>query len=292
MFYISRSVKFFLLSCLYTSIVIILFLSLFYLSRSFSKENKTGQKASSSYSYSPDKNDNFNIIMSLSKDKFSSPYAYFLLGFNANREQISVCRIFKQTVLSKENEERIILDECYKKGGMPCVSDAINSYFDSNFTRYISFTNDSITDFFDLFEPTIITVTENLNEIDRKNDIYIKIDKGRGALSSVLLLDFLRCTSFKGGDSDTLYKTADAIKEFITQHRESLLSNGNFLLSNCDTDISALDIEKKRDTINFLLNQNKDNAFTLWLDGYFANDKTEYHLSADSYNKIFSNYSK
>lgn len=252
---------------------------------------KTGKKEDSSYSYTPNKVDNFNVIISLSKDKSTSPYAYFLLGFNTGREQISICRLFPQTVLSEQNKKRIILDECYNSGGMPYVTDAINSYFDTDFTRYISFTNESITAFFDLFEPTVITVTEDLNEIDRKNDIYIKIDKGRGALSSVLLLDFLRCTSFKGGDSDTLYKTADAIKEFITQHRESLLSNGNFLLSNCDTDISALDIEKKRDTINFLLNQ-KDNAFTLWLDGYFANEKTEYHLSADSYNKIFSNYSK
>ena len=235
--------------------------------------------------------------MSVSKDKGTSPYAYFLLGFNCGREQISVCRLFSQTVLSKQNEERIILDECYKKGGMSYVTNAVNDYFDADFTRYVSFTNDSITAFFDLFEPTVITVTEDLNEIDRKNDIYIKIDKGRSALSSILLLDFLRCTSFKGGDSDTLYKTADALKEFIIQHRENLFTEENspaqsLLLSSTNTNISVLDIEKKRECINHLLNQNKDNAFTLWLDGYFLNERTEYHLSADSYNKIFSNYSK
>jgi len=253
--------------------------------------------SSSTFEYTPKENDRFSLVVSVSKNSTLSPYAYFLLKFDAKNERISVCRLFSQTVLSQNTSPHIILDDCYQKGGIFSALKALNSYFDSDFSAYISFTNDSLTSFFELFEPTILDVPQNLYETDKKSDIYIKIDKGRQALSPMLLTDYISCTVWQRGAEQILYQSADAISEFIKQHKDGLSLNSDtraeeFILSHTDTNISVADIEKRREMMSYLLSKSRDCVFTLSLSGEFKNEKTEFHLNTDSKGKIFSHYAK
>ena len=298
-FKISRSVKLFFKSSFYTAIAIVIIFVLLGIPKLsvFNPSESSFPSSSSAFEYIPKKDDRFSLLVTLRKEEKSSPYAYFLLDFNAANERISVCRLFPQTVLSRDGEKRILLNECFDKSKAAGALGALNSYFDCEITRYINFTNDTLISFFDLFEPTVLDVPQNLSQYDKKNDIYIKIDKGRQALSSVLLVDYIACTLWQKGNEQILYEGANAIGSFIRQHHQKLSlaldsEAENYILANTDTNISVTDIEKKRECVKYLLFESKDNIFPLALDGNFKNEKTEFHLNSDSYNKIFSHFAK
>lgn len=298
-FAISRSTKLFLKSVLYTAVIMAVLgaFLLFTKMPGFKAPVKSSSESSGVLPFSPTDEDRFSLLCTLSKEKKSSPYAYFMLGFNGKEKQVSVCRLFKETVLSGTGKPKILLNESFDRGGAKGAAQALNDYFSTGISRYINFTNDSLLSFFDLFDPVVMDVPQSLSQIDRKNDIYIKIDKGRQSMSGILLLDFIACTVWEKGNAQTLYQSADAITEFLRQNHEALsltLSSEaeNYLLSSCDTNISVTDIENRRALISYLLFESGEGIVTLSLDGEFKNEETEFHLDQKSFDLIKGHYTK
>lgn len=260
-----------------------------------SYEKQNNSSFSAVRGFEAGENDKFNLLITISGQE-NSPHTYLLLGFNGQQEQISVCRLFPQTLLSQEGEKKVILKECFDAAGAGGAAKAISSFFSIDVSKYISFTNSQLLSFFELFDPISISVSENLSQVDRKNDIYIKIDKGRQIMGGILILDYLAYTKWECGESGALYEGARIVSEFMRQNAQALsLSSGsaaeNFLLGNTRTNISITDIEKRRELISFLFKENSDSIYPIGINGNFAAQNTEYIPSISSTVKISALFS-
>jgi len=261
----------------------------------FKPPAETSSENSGILPFSPTENDKFTLLCTLAQDESTSPYAYFLLGFDGVQKQISVTRLFPQTVLSENRTPRIILKETFDKDGAGGAATALNQRFSINISKYICFTNDSLLGFFDLFNSVVLNVPQNLSQVDKQKDIYIKIDKGRQSLSGVLLIDYIACTVWQEGNSQVLYQSANAVTEFIRQNHEALslaldTKAEDYILSSTKTNLSVTDIENRRELISYLLFESGDGVVTLAVDGEFKNGNTEFHLDEQSVSNILSNY--
>ncbi|MBQ5816163.1 MAG: hypothetical protein IIW33_01750 [Oscillospiraceae bacterium] len=246
--------------------------------------------------FSPKDSDKFTILCTLSQNDNSSPYAYFLIGFNGPMGQISVTRLFSETVLSEDGaQNKIILGEVFDKSGTRRAASELNRLLALNVGRYISFTNSTLAEFAELFNPITINVPQNLSQVDRKRDIFIKIDKGRQALGGALLVDYIACTAWNFGSSQTLKESAEALTAFLRQNHKALSlaldeRAEEFILSKTNTNISVTDIERRRELVKFLLFESGDGVITLAAQGEYRNSETEFHLSAQSRKSLRSRY--
>lgn len=262
------------------------------------KERPSGNTSSSpaALEFSPDDDDRFTLLCTLSQNEDSSPYAYFLLGFNGPLGQISVTRLFAETVLTEDSaENKIILGESFDRGGALGAVEALKRYLALDVNRYISFTNSTLLEFTELFDPITLNVPQDLSQVDRKKDIFIKIDKGRQTLGGALLVDYIACTAWEFGSSQTLKESAEAITAFLRQNHEALslaldTRAEDFILSKTKTNISVTDIERRRELVKYLLFESGDGVITLAADGEYKNSNTEFHLSPQSRKSLRSRY--
>ena len=239
----------------------------------------------------PTQNDKFTVLITLSKDNTALPYAYFLLGMIAQDKSVTVTRLFNYTATSPPNEEIKILWEEHNKDGIEGAISALNSLFNISISRYIEFTNDSIQGFFALFNEVVFDIPENLSQIDRENEIYIKIDKGRQLLSSVALLDLLSYSNWQDGDNAALSQGAKMISEFLKQNKQALSLKGSsvaedYILQKTKTNISILDIEKRRELVSYLLLECENSISYLAAEGQGYMQNTVFYLTQESIENI------
>lgn len=251
--------------------------------------------ASSQKEFIPTQRDKFTILITLKKEEGLPPYAYFLLGMNGIDKSVTVTRLFKETALTPRGENTKILWEEHQKNGIDGAVNSINSLFNISISRYIEFTNTSLQGFFSLFDEVVFDIPENLSQIDRENDIYIKIDKGRQLLSSIALIDLISYSNWQGGKDEALEQSAKMISEFIKQNREALSMKDttlaeDYILQKTKTNISVLDIEKNRDLVSFLLLDCEDSISFLAAKGETLVNGTAFYLSQNSIKEISERY--
>ncbi len=250
----------------------------------------------SSLDFQPTNTQKSIVLLTLSQTENTPPHAYFLLCFNPQNQNISVTRFFSQTVLSGPDQSKLILGECYQKNGISGASQALSDYFNADISKYISFTNKTAMGLLENLNPALINVKYPLSQIDKKKDIYIKIDSGRQLLSSSALLDFFACTAFRGGVSETLFETANALASLIQRNAQIFSQAGGseaekYILSECNTNLTALDFEKNREILDYIF-KNPNAAFVLAADGEYKNEQTEFRLESVSLNNIKTFYSQ
>ncbi|MBQ7800204.1 MAG: hypothetical protein IJ370_06900 [Oscillospiraceae bacterium] len=249
-----------------------------------------------SLEFTPQDSDRFTLLCTLSQNGSSSPYAYFLLGFNGPLGQISVTRLFSETVLTEDGAgNKVILGESFDKNGAKGAAGELNRCLGLEVSRYISFTNSSLIEFAELFDPVTLNVPQDLSQVDRKKDIFIKIDKGRQQFGGALFADYIACTAWKFGASQTLKESAEAVTAFLRQNHEALSlaldeRAEEFILSKTKTNISVTDVERRRELVKFLLFESGDGVITLAVDGEYKNANTEFHLSEQSRKSLRSRY--
>lgn len=223
--------------------------------------------------------------MTISKQGADYPHTVFLINLDAFEGKVQVLRLPEVCLLSSNGENKIILRECFQKSGEAAAAKAVSQYFNVTVSRYISFTDLSFISFIDLFEPTALDITEDLSEVDRKNDIYIKIDKGRRLLGGSLMLDIFAYTKWKGGDVEKFFESANALCAFITQNGSELLSAREYILANAKTNLSALDFESRREPISYVLSL-PDAAQGVKINGEYALENTQFALTTATRTKI------
>ncbi len=282
---------------MYSSIAALILISVVLLSLKTPREKPSASSSNiGNLEFSPKDTDRFNLLCTLSQNDKSSPYAYFLIGFNGPLGQISVTRLFSETVLSEDSaDKKVILGESFDRGGAKAAVSELNRTLGLDVSRFISFTNTSLMEFAELFDPITINVPQDLSQVDRKKDIFIKIDKGRQSFSGALLVDYIACTAWEFGSSQTLKESAEALTAFLRQNHEALSlaldsRAEDFILSKTDTDISVADIEKRRELVKFLLFESGDGVITLAAGGEYKNENTEFHLSAQTRASLRSRY--
>ena len=245
---------------------------------------------SSNYTLTPTENDRFSILILVSKTKDEPPYCYFLASFDAFKNKISLLRLSNKTLISKEGEQKIILNELFKNKSKSEAVKALNQNLGINLSRYIHFDNDGFLNFVSLFKSTYMNVKSPLSEVDRKNDIYIKIDAGRTLFSALTMLDFLNCNSFSGGESEKLSESARLIFEFISQHKNELLNENSsaveFILDKSQTDLSIKDIENRREMLKYLFESDEQNIFFISPEGEMRLSDTEFVLTQSFREKL------
>lgn len=242
--------------------------------------------------YAPSINDKFSVMLSLSQKEGQTPYAFFLVSFDAGVRQISVTRLFSETSLLKD-DDKLILKEQFEKGGINGVIDSVNSVFSLEISKHISFTNDSFITFLSHFEPTVLEVPRAVCEINQKKDIYIKIDGGRQALGSVLLCDYIAVTEWDS-PNQTLFESSRALCAFLSQNGGELFKSAgseteNALLSLSENNLSIAEIEKRREMLNYLL-KDGDCVISRSAEGEFKNFDTEFVLSSQTQRMISAIY--
>lgn len=224
-------------------------------------------------------------MLTISKDNANFPHAVFLINLNAFEEKIRVLRLPEVCVLSDKNEDKIILKECFQKSGDAAAMKAISRFFNINVSRYISFTEQNFISLIDLFEPTALDISEDISEVDRKNDIYIKIDRGRRLIGGSLMLDIFAYKKWKGGSAAAFFESARALCAFFSQNAENLPRAQQFILANTKTNLSALDFESKREMISYLFSL-KDAAESVKIYGEYQLENTQFTLTRASKTKI------
>ena len=255
----------------------------------------SSQPQTSRLDYTPTSSDCFTLLCTLSREQGASPYAYFLLGFDGPDRSVTVTRLFPETVLSHEGEARIILKECFEAHGAGGACLALNNYFSTNIEKYIVFNNRSMLSFLELFDSVVMHVPQDLSQVDRKNDIYIKIDKGSQVFNGMLLLDYIGCSAWDGGASEALCESARAVCEFMRQnHTKFAFAEGNipeqFLLGSTETNLSVTDIAQRRELLSYLFAENADAVSYLQINGSYGAQNTEFQLDAASVLKISARY--
>lgn len=291
-----RSTRIFLRSFVISLVIAAAAASFIILTQIPSYDKKAPSSSSPYRSFEPSGSDKFNLLVSIARSQGDAPYAYFILGFKGRERQITVTRLFPETLLSNESQERIILKECFEKGGAGSAAKALGKFFSINLSKYICFTNDSFISFCEQFEPAIIDVPENLSQTDRARDLYIKIDRGRQIMGGMLMLDYIAYSRWDGGDSEALFEGARLICEFIRQNHSTLaLSEGGnaekFILGSTQTNLSVTDIEARRELLSYLLKDSPISPDCLEIGGEFGAQDTEFILSGASVIKISARYS-
>ncbi len=252
-----------------------------------SKPKQNTSSRTQGFNYTPSVDDNFTVLLTLATKPDKSPYAYFLLNFNGIERRLNITRLPAQTLLSRDGERKIILSEQFEKGASPLALRALSQYFDCDVTRYIAVDNSNLTSLFLLFDPTEISVPQDLSQIDEKNEIYIKIDKGRQLLSASSMVDFIAATSWQGGREQTLYESANAIAAFLNQNGDTLFENStcaleSFILNRSVNNFSVLDFEKRRELIRYILSS-KTAAQAQVVQGESRNADTEFKIADQSF---------
>lgn len=259
--------------------------SFFILSQTGENARENLTDSSSIFSYNPKESDKFTLLLTISKDDTDFPHAVFLINLNASEKKVYVLRLPEVCLLSKKGESKIILKECFQKSGEGACAKAISEFFSVEVSRYISFTDQSFISFIDLFEPCALDVTEDLSEVDRKNDVYIKIDRGRRLISGSLMLDIFAYTKWKGGVVEKFSRSADALSAFLSQNGLRLLDAQQFILSSSKTNLSALDFESYRDPISYLFSFS-DVVRSVKVYGEYQFENTQFVLSTNTSTKI------
>ena len=259
--------------------------SFFILSQTGENASENSSNSSSNFRFTPKQADKFTILLTISKETADFPHSVFLISLNAFEGKVRVLRLPEVCLLSEGAENKVILKECFQKSGSDAAMKAISRFFNINVSRYISFTNQNFISLIDLFEPAALDVTEDLNEVDRKNDIYIKIDKGRRLISSSLMLDIFAYKKYKGGSAQRFSESARALCAFFSQNAKDLMSAQQFILANSKTNISALDFESRREMISYLFSL-KDAAESVKIYGEYQLENTQFTITTASKTKI------
>ncbi len=280
-----RSTKIFFKSFVCALLSFALVSSFFILSQSGANARENSSYSSSNLRFTPKQTDKFTILLTISKDNADFPHAIFLISLNALEGKVRVLRLPEVSVLSSGGENKIILKECFQKNGEMSATKAISNFFGIEVSRYISFTNQSFVSLIDLFEPCVLDVTEDISEVDRKNDIYIKIDRGRRLISGSLMLDIFAYKKWKGGATEKFSKSADALSAFFSQNGADLLRARQFILSNAKTNLSALDFENRQELISYLFSLS-NTVESVKVHGEYQLEDTQFALSTNTKTKI------
>lgn len=246
--------------------------------------------------YIPTAEDKFTVLLTLNTKPDRSPYAYFLLTLDGLERSLSITRLPAQTRLSQDGESKIILSEQFEKGACPLALRALSQYFGAEITRYIALDNSSLTSLLLLFDPTEITLTQDLSQIDEQNEVYIKLDRGRQLLSAASMVDLIAATSWNGGLEESLFESSAALAAFLNQNGEKLFESGDcalesFILNRSVNNFSVLDFEKHRELIRYVLST-KTAAQGVRVGGQSILADTEFLLSAESHDKICKSLKK
>lgn len=282
--FIKRSTKIFLKSFVCAALVFAIVSSFFILSQTDTNASGNSSYSSSNSRFIPKQTDKFNLLLTISQAP-GTAHAYFLLGFDAAGGKVRVLRLPEVCILSEKDESKIILKECFEKGGQAAAAKAISQFFNIKVSRYVSFTNESFISFIDSFEPTAIYINENLSQVDRKNDIFIKIDEGRRLISGSLMLDIFAYTKYKGGAAARFYESSRALSEFLSQNGAQLDKAQDLILKNAATNLSVLDFESRRECLDYLFSQTVDFE-SVRIYGESQLEGTQFTLTLSSKTKI------
>ena len=181
------------------------------------------------------------------------------------------------------------MSEQFKKGASPLAARALSKYFDCDITRYIAIDNDNLHALFSLFDPTEIELSQSLSQIDRQNEIYIKLDKGRQLLSASSMIDLIAATNWQGGQTQALFESANALAAFLSQNGGEIFKNNEcrlerFILNHTANNFSVMDFEKRRELISYILSS-KNAAKSHVIYGQNKNADTEFVISEESFDK-------
>ena len=250
------------------------------------KQN-TSSSLNKAFEYIPTAEDKFTVLLSITARPDASPYAYFLLNFDAMQRRLNILRLPQQTLLSKEGESKIILSEQFEKGASLLAVRAVSNYFGCEVSRYIAIDNSNLHSLFSLFDPTEIELSQNLSQIEPDMDIYIKLDKGRQLVSASAMLDLIAATAWQGGQAQMLFESANALAVFFNQNSDEIFKSSdcrlqNFILNHTANNFSVMDFEKRRELISYILSA-QNGARAVVLHGENANADTEFLIDSVSF---------
>ena len=289
-----RQTSIFLKTVGITSVICFIVLGAIYISIS-SPKPKNNSSLIAKKEFEPSESDKFTILVSLSQSSDRVPYSYFLIGFNGEKNTVSVSRLFGNTILSEKKESSVIASEVYSRGGVDGVLECINRFFGLDIKSYIEFTDSTVVPFFDMHKNIVLDCPQKINEADSDRDVYIALDSGRQAFSGVMLKDYLCVTTFEGGDNEALYESSRAVCEFIRQnHRAFSLKEGNsvsYILEKCRHNLSVYDIEKRRELIEFLLYSSGESVCFYACTGESEKMNTAFRLDLKSKETVRERYS-
>lgn len=207
--------------------------------------------------------DRFSLLCSLQARKNEPPYAYFLLGFDGPARRVYVTALPPQTRLSSDGGQNRLLSDLYRAGGGSAVLSQLNRAFSLHLTRRIALTDRSFTDLVDRLGGVTLQIPRPLAQVDPDRDLYIRIEAGRQHFTGLLLLDYLRYTGWPNGINGQLSAGSQALAALIAQqHCVLSLSDDDtaaeLLLAGADTDLSVMDIERRRPLLCHLLSETPD----------------------------------
>ena len=277
--------KIFLKSFICSLIAFAIVSSFFILSQSGANASENSSYSSSNSRFKPKQSDTFTILLTISKDNTNYPHTVFLVNLNAFEGKVRVLRLPEVCVLSNKSQSKIILKECFQKSGEAAAAKAISQFFNINVSRYISFTEQNFISLIDLFEPTTVDISEDLSEINKKEDIYIKIDRGRRIISGTLMMDIFRYRGWKNGLIYSAAESSNTLCAFLSQNSSNIANAQEFIFQNAKTNLSVFDFESQLELIAYVFSL-PDAFESIAIYGEYQLENTQFIFSSTTKTKI------
>lgn len=208
--------------------------------------------------YLPQKEDCFNLLLTISETKEDKPSSFFLLSFNPIMGQIPVASIPQNFLLNGET-----LSDYFKNNGAKNTVELLKDSLNIPLEKYICLNRES-------FE-YIMALTDNVKvnlpqKVAFSNNF--SVNSGEAVLNGSLAFDLIKKLSENSLNIQSLNTSAEIIAEVINKILPLFGKSAGeriftHTVNNCFTNISYINYENFLKPCEFLTNLKKDPAFPL-----------------------------
>ncbi len=277
----------YLLTFLITGVIVFIvsqaLLSSFYESQK--KTENTGNEYSGTV-FRPDASYNFTMLISISKDAGDIPLQYMTLTYRGDTSSVILMPYLADSFVDGKT-----LTNHYKNGKEEAVMTALSNATKIKISKYITFSEDTMSEFFDLCGNTTLNVPKKLQHENKETNTLTIIESGTQTFTGDQLYAYITFPDF--GVSDTQYPckvTAMAMCDFLNQNFRKLAITpfdqyAHFIINFTNTNLEEKDYEQKKQAIAYSFN-NSDEICDYYVPyGEITGDG--FKISDDSLNSIY-----
>lgn len=200
--------------------------------------------------FKPDSSYNFTVLAALSKGSDDAPGYYMTITYRGDTNSIMLMPYLPESSFGGQN-----LKDAYAGGGADAVMKVLNSGLGLNITKYVRFTEATITEFFDSVGNTTLSVPKELKYENKSDGTLTIVNSGTYSFSGKQLYTYLTFPDFGTKDIQYVCKIhGSAISAFINQNffdvsKDTLKGYADFISNFTDTNIKAEDFETKQQAL-------------------------------------------
>lgn len=259
----------------------------------FKSQSVQGSVATTKPVIKPGLEQRLNILISVSQSKEVSPEIYFLLGYTPDRGYITVSSFPHITYIS-ENKNSNTLDDCYKSSGISYVAQSLGKLLNVDVQYHIELTYANIEAIITKIGTFDYEVVKPLNysQSDRK----ISLNAGVQKIDARAIVDIMLYPRYEGAEQErsdlaTLIATATLNNILLKYKNDNTIDLKALLFENSNTSLSALALERRKDSFAYLLEVDNKPVIPSFIEGELSRDYSKFVISESATARLQKIYS-